>query len=104
MVDANNIGRHLGGRGFLAQTVEAERQIAYADRILVNKVDMVTLEQVAAVEDLIRTVNSTAVITRTSHAKANVDDLLNINAFSALRFSQVSSCHLACWRATPPAC
>lgn len=45
VVDACHVGHHLDGRGFLSRELEAGRQVAYADVILLNKVDVASQEQ-----------------------------------------------------------
>lgn len=39
---------------------EAQRQLAYADKVLVNKTDLASEEEIAGVERAIREVNATA--------------------------------------------
>jgi G3E family GTPase len=67
----------------LASGTEAESQIAWADRILLNKIDLVAEGELEMVEDMIRSINPVAPITRTLQAVSDVDDLLDIGGFSA---------------------
>jgi G3E family GTPase len=67
----------------LASATEAESQIAWADRILLNKRDLVTAIELEGVERSIRAINPVAPITRTLQGVADVDDLLDIGGFSA---------------------
>jgi G3E family GTPase len=73
--------RHL--RLELAAGSEAQAQIAWADRILLNKIDLATREELEEVEQSIRSINPVAPITRTLQAEADFDDLLDIGGFSA---------------------
>eukprot|EP01104_Vermistella_antarctica_P014430 TRINITY_DN4543_c0_g1_i1.p1 TRINITY_DN4543_c0_g1~~TRINITY_DN4543_c0_g1_i1.p1 ORF type:complete len:402 (+),score=57.12 TRINITY_DN4543_c0_g1_i1:41-1246(+) len=60
---------------------EAQRQIAFADRVLVNKCDLVTEVELKKVESIIRTINSLAPLYRTEHCQINLDALLGIGAY-----------------------
>jgi len=75
LVDVKHIGLHL------EDAPEAMEQIAFADRILLNKTDLVPASEVDALEERIRGINSLARIYRTTQATLGVDDVLNIHAF-----------------------
>ena len=61
-------------------------QVCFADKILLNKIDLVTDEQqLAAIEKKIRGLNPTATIQRTSHSKIDPRDFLDIGAFDLKR-------------------
>ena len=63
--------KHLPQR--LEDSHEAADQIAFADVIVLNKTDLVTPEELAAVEDKIRAINRFAVIHRTERAALPID-------------------------------
>jgi G3E family GTPase len=68
----------------LAQLKEAEvarEQIALADFILLNKVDLVTAEHLAALEEQISSLNPQAQIFHTEHSRVNLKQLLDMNVF-----------------------
>jgi len=69
VVDAKNIGLHLKHANSRSHTKEAERQVAYADVIVVNKVDLVSPQQLDDVEELLLDVNPGATLLRAEHAK-----------------------------------
>ena len=71
--------RHLAAR--LEDSPEAADQIAFADVIVLNKLDLVTPEEVAAVEARIRGINRFAEIHRATRGDVPVDKLLGLNAF-----------------------
>ncbi len=71
--------KHLPAR--LADSPEAEEQIAFADVIVVNKTDLVTAEELAAVEDAIRAINPYATLHRAERAAVPLDAVLGRNAF-----------------------
>jgi G3E family GTPase len=75
--------KHLPAR--LADSHEAEDQIAFADVIVLNKTDLVTPEELDAVEATIRGINKFAVIHRTERASLPIDQLLNRGAFDLQR-------------------
>ena len=61
---------------------EAEHQIAFADRILLNKLDLVTEDEVDDVYDRIRSINSFATVIKTQKSQAPLDQILGLNSFS----------------------
>jgi G3E family GTPase len=63
------------------RTVEAQRQIAFADVVLLNKVDSVPADKLAAAEESVQEVNSSAEIIHTVRSIAPLDKLLDIRAF-----------------------
>ena len=66
---------------------EAVDQIVIADRIIVNKVDLIDSRELADLEKRVRELNATAPILRSSHAKVDLENILGIGAFSAQRGS-----------------
>ncbi|MCX5480806.1 GTP-binding protein [Kaistia geumhonensis] len=60
---------------------EAEEQIAFADVVLLNKIDLVSAEQLAAVERRIREINPHATIHRTERSAVDLDKVLDRGAF-----------------------
>ena len=67
VVDAKNLLARL------ADSSEAEEQVAFADVIVLNKVDLVTPEELDAVEARIRTINRFARIHRTTRSAVPID-------------------------------
>lgn len=59
-----------------------QRQIAYADRVVVNKSDLVSTAQLAQVVDQARGINSLAKCTSTTRGVCDIADLLFIKAYS----------------------
>jgi len=66
--------KHLPAR--LADSHEAADQIAFADVIVLNKTDLVSAEELAAVETQIRAINRYATIHRTERAALPIDQVL----------------------------
>jgi len=79
MVDAKHAAQDVG----LNQ--QAVDQIVIADRIIMNKVDLVPEDALNALESEVRKLNATAPILRSSHAQVHLENILGIGAFSAQR-------------------
>ncbi len=75
VVDVVNLAKNL------EQSVEAQEQVAFADIVLVNKVDLATEEAVARVERTVRSLNPLATIHRTEQGVIDLGLILNSNAF-----------------------
>lgn len=61
---------------------EAEEQVAFADKIILNKTDLITKEgELEAIEARLKKLNPQAPILRTNHSKIDPSELLNIGAF-----------------------
>ncbi len=79
LVDA----KHLPLR--LKDSREAEDQIAFADVVLLNKTDLVSADELADVEHLIRAINPTAPIHRTTRSVIDLNRVLGRGAFDLQR-------------------
>ena len=66
---------------------EAVEQLAFADRVLLNKIDLVTEEDLKRVEGRIRGINKFAPIERCQQSTVAVDSVLNIKGFDLQRTS-----------------
>jgi G3E family GTPase len=75
--------KHLPLR--LKDTKEAEEQIAFADVIVLNKIDLVSGEEARAVEASIRRINPFAKIVRATKGDAPLDAILGVGAFDLSR-------------------
>ncbi len=76
VVDAEHIDQHLG------DSEEARRQIAFADVLLLNKIDLVTPEEADRVADRLTSANMLATLYRTSGAEADVSTILDRGGFN----------------------
>ncbi len=88
VVDCANLARYLTSDD-IAHSVR--RQIGYADRVLVNKTDMVTEEEVVAVEAAIRSINSIATQKRSVYASTAMDFVLDVAVYASSTSSTSSS-------------
>jgi G3E family GTPase len=82
VVDAKHIIQHWDAD-------EAVEQIAFADVILLNKTDLVTIEELTSLEQRIRQINAIAKIERTQNAEVDLDRVLGINAFNLDRALEI---------------
>jgi G3E family GTPase len=61
---------------------EAAEQIAFADVIVLNKIDAATPEQLASAQAIIRALNRGARVVTTSRSQVDLDTILDLGAFS----------------------
>jgi G3E family GTPase len=73
---------------------EAAEQAAFADIILLNKVDLVSPEALAEVERRLKAMNPTAVLHRTDHCRLPVEQLLDRGAFDLQRILEIEPAFL----------
>jgi G3E family GTPase len=81
LVDAKHIGAHLDEVKPDGVENEAVEQVAFADRLVVNKIDLVDDDALAAVERRLRSINAVAEIVRARYGKVDLDAVLGIGAF-----------------------
>merc|ERR1712070_1339090 len=83
LVDAKHIIQHLEDEKPEGVENEAVEQIAFADRILLNKCDLVENEsELDEVERRIRAINESVAIRRTINSEVDMDFILGIHGFS----------------------
>lgn len=82
LVDAKHVNIHLDDIKPEGNVNEAEHQIAFSDRILLNKVDLVDEEELQDVIDRIRSINCFAHLIKTQRSRAPLDEILGLNSFS----------------------
>jgi G3E family GTPase len=85
LVDARHIGGHLDDPNLDGIDNQAVDQILAADRIIINKIDLVGEGDIAALETRMRGLNATASIIRSSYAKVDLEKILGIGAFDLSR-------------------
>ncbi len=89
VVDAKHLALHLFEEKEEGIENEALEQLAFADRVLINKVDLVNEEELLLVEKQIRSVNAGASLVRTQMSKVDLDWVLNARAFELSRVLEV---------------
>ena len=82
LVDAKHINIHLDEVRPEGNINEAEHQIAFADRIVLNKLDLVSAEELEDVEDRIKSMNAFATLIKTERSRAPLEKILSLNSFS----------------------
>jgi G3E family GTPase len=83
LVDAKHVVQHLDN------TPEVVEQIAFADVILLNKVDLVESPALDELETRIHAMNAAAKIHRTRDAVIDLDHILNVGGFNVTRAMEV---------------
>jgi G3E family GTPase len=89
LVDAKHIGIHLDEKKPDGNINEAENQVAFADRIILNKLDLVSSEELSDLEERIREINSFAHLIKTERSRVPLDQILNLNSFSLEKLVEV---------------
>ena len=84
LVDA----KHVMAR--LDDSKEAREQVAFADRIILNKVDLASDEELAEVEARLRRLNPLAPITRAERANVPLDQVLGLGGFDLERILDIN--------------
>ena len=76
-MDSKHIGQHLD-----KNSDEALAQIAFADRIMINKVDLVDEVDLTTLERRVKRINKVAQVYRSTMADAPISELLDIGGFN----------------------
>ena len=84
-VDAKHIIQHLDEEKPEGIENESVEQLAFADRIMLNKIDLVDEDGLAEVESRIKSINAFAPITRTQTKIIDPNELINIGSFDLER-------------------
>lgn len=79
LVDAVNIETNL------QQSTEAVEQVAFSDIILINKSDLVSPDQLKAVEAKVRRLNPLARIHYTANAEIDISEVIGVGAFDLVQ-------------------
>jgi len=81
-VDAKHIIQHLDEEKPEGAENEAVEQLVFADKVLLNKTDLVEEAYLAEIEKRIRDLNKTVPIVHCQNADVPVETVMNIGAFS----------------------
>ena len=85
VVDAKHVQMHLDDKKDEGTTNEAVEQIAFADKILLNKIDLVTAAEKSAVRQRIKGINAACEIIETQQSRVSLDKLLGLDVFNLKR-------------------
>ncbi|KAI9313837.1 CobW/HypB/UreG, nucleotide-binding domain-containing protein [Dichotomocladium elegans] len=81
LVDAKHIREFLGEEKNDVMINEAAKQIAIADRVIINKKDLVNEQEMALIREDIQEINSVADLLETQRSKIPIDFVLDIHAY-----------------------
>merc|ERR1712137_428487 len=85
LVDAKHIEQHLDEEKPEGAENEAVEQVAFADRLLLNKTDLVTEDELVRVEARLKSINKFAPIVRCCQSNVSPDNVLDIKGFDLKR-------------------
>ena len=85
LVDAKHIEQHLDEEKPEGAENESVEQVAFADRLLLNKCDLVTEADLPRIEARLKSINSFAPIVRCQKSNVSVESVLNIKGFDLKR-------------------
>ena len=91
VVDAKHVEQHLDEVKPEGVENEAVEQVAFADRMLLNKTDLVEHADLKRIEKRLRSVNRFAPIFQTCQSRISVDNVLNVRGFDLDRKSPHAS-------------
>lgn len=84
LIDAKHVGQHLDD-----ETDEVLAQVAFADRMIINKVDLVSEDEKQALKKRLQSMNSMAEIYEATMANAPIGELLDIGGFNVQRAVEI---------------
>jgi G3E family GTPase len=87
LVDAKHVRQHLHEDRAHDAINEAIHQVAFGDRILLNKVDLVTAGELQQVKAELRAINQFAEIIECQQAQVDLDRILGLSSYSLERLS-----------------
>jgi G3E family GTPase len=85
LVDAKHVELHLAEKREAGVVNEAMEQIAFADRIILNKTDLSTPPALRALEARLRGINGMAAIQLAQRGKVDIDYVLGVGGFDLQR-------------------
>ncbi|KAI8893299.1 CobW/HypB/UreG, nucleotide-binding domain-containing protein [Globomyces pollinis-pini] len=81
VVDSKYISKYLGEKKQEGSINEATKQIALADRIILNKIDLIDEETRVNLEIQLKSINSVAVIERVTRSNVPIDFIFDLHSF-----------------------
>jgi G3E family GTPase len=82
LADCKHLPLHLDEKKANGNVNEALQQVAFADKILLNKVDLVTDAEKAKLKQRLFSINKFAEVIETTRSKAPLDQILGLNSFN----------------------
>eukprot|EP00243_Klebsormidium_subtile_P003435 TRINITY_DN16834_c0_g1_i1.p1 TRINITY_DN16834_c0_g1~~TRINITY_DN16834_c0_g1_i1.p1 ORF type:complete len:510 (+),score=138.52 TRINITY_DN16834_c0_g1_i1:95-1624(+) len=91
LVDAKHAERHINEVKPDGVVNEAVEQIAYADRIILNKIDLVNERELSSVRKTIQSINSMAKVQQAVKGKVDLEYVLGVGGFDLERIEEAVS-------------
>lgn len=82
LADCKHITQHLDEVKPDGSVNEALQQVAFADKILLNKIDLVNEEEKTALKTRLTTINKFAMIIESQRSRVPLDKILGLNSFN----------------------
>lgn len=82
LADCKHLNQHLDEVKPEGAVNEAQQQVAFADKILLNKIDLVTEEEKKALKARLAHLNKFAEVVETERSRAPLEAILKVNSFS----------------------
>lgn len=82
LADCKHLQIHLDEKKPDGSVNEALQQVAFADKILLNKVDLVTADEKKKLEERLKSINNFATVIETERSRAPLDKILGLNSFN----------------------
>jgi len=82
LADAKHLNQHLDEKKPEGAINEALQQVAFADKILLNKIDLVTKEEKEKLQQRLKSINKFATVIESERSRAPLDKILGINSFN----------------------
>merc|ERR1712087_516456 len=89
LIDAKHIEMHLDEEKPEGVENEAVEQVAFADRLLLNKLDLIEESAIERIEKRLRKVNKYAPIVRCIKADVGMEQVINLKAFELSRILEM---------------
>ena len=82
LADCKHLAIHLDDVKPEGNVNEALQQVAFADKILLNKIDLVTEEEKNKLKTRLQSINKFATVIETERSRAPLDKILGLNSFN----------------------
>lgn len=82
LADAKHVAMHMEEEKPDGAVNEAVQQVAFADRILLNKIDLVDASEIEQLEKTLKAVNASADVIKTTNSVVDLKTVLGVNSFS----------------------
>ena len=82
LADCKHLSLHLDEKKPEGSVNEALQQVAFADKILLNKIDLVSKEEKEALKTRLAGINKFATVIETERSKAPLEQILGLNSFN----------------------